>query len=371
MGLCCRNCFADAVLKQRIGQEVIRENCDYCNTRDTFCVDASELQSEFAKFCDIYLESRQGRHFPEGECILDHGRYLHELIQEDWHVFSEELDALGQCAKLTKDIFLGYCYEPDRELDVGTGFFSKYDEAMDQYTMPEFWFDFCESIKHKNRFFNDSFLDREEAEEILSKSARTINKHDYKSLFRARIGGKKLKFGKIKPYPISQMGAPSSIQAGNGRANPKGIAYLYLATDVDTVISEMRPVKNAQLSVSKVSLLEDISVVDFSGQISIPSPFGMNALRQEADRMHLLQQIGEYFSMPIDPASTDIDYVPTQFISEYIKSLGYDGFVFQSSLGSGLNFVIFDPQKAKIRKAQLYNVTDIQYKFELTAGKGK
>ena len=371
MGMCCSNCFDDEILKKRIVLEGIVENCGYCKSRHVLCVDASDLQAEFERFCDIYASSRRGVHFNDDECILDHGRQLHELIQEDWHIFSEEIEKFDQCAELTKDIFSGYCYEPEAELDVSTGFFSRYDKGMDQYTMPEFWFDFCESIKHKNRFFNNSFLDREEAEKLLSKSVRIVKKDEANSLFRARIGGKQRKYGKVMPYPASQMGAPSSVQAGNGRANPKGIAYLYLATNIDTAIAEVRPVKNAQISVSKVSLLGDIKVVDFSGQLYVPSPFAMRNLRQELERTHLLKQIGECFAMPIDPASTDIEYVPTQFISEYIKNLGYDGFVFQSSLGSGLNYVIFDPKKAEVQEANLYRVKDIQYIFEPTDGTEK
>lgn len=76
-----------------------------------------------------------------------------------------------------------------------------------------------------------------------------------------------------------------------------------------------------------------------------------------------MYQIGEYFSMPIEPSLSDIEYAPTQFISEYIKNLGYDGFVFQSSLGTGLNYVLFDPGKVKISRADLYTVTEIEYSF--------
>ena len=64
--MCCGNCFDDEKIKQRIEQEGIRAHCDYCKTRDTACINASKLQSEFAKFCDIYVASRCGLHFPEG-----------------------------------------------------------------------------------------------------------------------------------------------------------------------------------------------------------------------------------------------------------------------------------------------------------------
>jgi hypothetical protein len=362
--MCCINCFDDEILKERIEQEGVIEDCDYCKAKHVACVDASELQSVFEKFLDIYVKTIRGVHFPVDECIMDYGQSLHKLIQEDWHVFSDEIEDNNQYPELMKDIFAGYCDNPESELDVESEFFSRYDECMDQYTVQELWFEFCESIKNKNRFFSNRFFNGEDMANLLSKSSRIVKKDASKPLFRARNGGKKSKDEKIKPYPISQMGAPSSEKAGNGRANPKGIAYLYLATSVDTAIAEMRPVKNTKISVSKVSLLEDILIIDFSGKISSSSPFEVENLRQEWEHIHLMQQIGEYFSMPIEPALSDIEYVPTQFISEYIKSLRYDGFVFQSSLGSGLNYVIFHQKKTKISRANLYTVTDIQYKFE-------
>lgn len=364
VGLCCSNCFDDEVLKQRIEQEGVIDDCDYCKTRHVACLDASELQSLFVKFLDIYVITGRGVHFHEAECVMDYGQALHKLIQEDWYVFSDEIEQTDQCVILIKDIFAGYCYEPEIELNVSNEFFSRYDEGMDQYTVQELWFDFCESIKNKNRFFSNHFFNGEDMAKLLSKSSRVVKKGTSKPLFRARNGGKKYKDGRFKAYPVSQMGAPRSEIAGNGRANPKGIAYLYLATSIDTAIAEVRPAKNSPISVSKVLLQEDISIVDFSGQISNPSPFKVENIRQEWERIHLMQQIGEYFSMPIDSALSEIEYVPTQFISEYIKSLGYDGFVFQSSLGPGLNYVIFVQKKAKISRANLYTVTDIQYKFE-------
>lgn len=363
MGMCCINCFDDEVLKERIKQEGVIGNCDYCKAKHVACVDASELQSAFKKFLDVYDKTIRGVYRPEDEDVMDYGQPLHQLIQEDWHVFSDEIEDNNHYAELVKDIFAGYCDNPESELDVEDGFFSRYDESMYQYTVEELWFEFCKSIKTENRFFSNYFFNGEDMAELLSKSSRVVKKDVSKSLFRARNGVGKCKYGNIKPYPISEMGAPSSEKAGNGRANPKGIAYLYIASSVDTAIAEMRPVKNAQISVSKVSLEEDISVVDFSGQISTSSPFEVENLRQEWEHIHLMQQIGEYFSVPIDPALSDIEYVPTQFISEYIKSLGYDGFIFQSSLGSGLNYVLFDQKKTKISRPNLYTVTDIQYKF--------
>lgn len=41
------------------------------------------------------------------------------------------------------------------------------------------------------------------------------------------------------------------------------------------------------------------------------------------------------------------DYVPTQIIAELIKSLGYDGIAYKSSLANGHNIALFDLESAK------------------------
>ena len=44
-----------------------------------------------------------------------------------------------------------------------------------------------------------------------------------------------------------------------------------------------------------------------------------------------------------------LSYIPLQFISEYIKNLGYDGFVYLSTVGDGENLVMFNwKEKCKI-----------------------
>ena len=362
MGMCCSNCFDDEILEREIEENGVVGDCEYCQSRQVICIDASALQEKFLRFLDVYEETRSGTHFHPEECIMDYGQFLHELIQEDWHIFSGKIEDNGEYAELTKDIFSDYCLHPDIRLDMENEYFSRFNTGMDQYTVQEQWGEFCDSIKNKNRFFSNHFINKQDMRELLSQ--RVFVGKASEKLYRARNGGEKNRKGELKAYPSSKMSAPTPEKTGNGRANPKGIAYLYLATSLDTAIAEMRPVKNANISVAKAALLADLKLVDFSGRVAFPSPFEVEDLKEEWERRPLMYQIGESFSMPIEPSLSDIEYVPTQFISEYIKNLGYDGFVFQSSLGPGLNYVLFDPGKAKISEADLYTISEIEYKAE-------
>ena len=67
-------------------------------------------------------------------------------------------------------------------------------------------------------------------------------------------------------------------------------------------------------------------------------------------KINLFAAISECFSKPVTDEDDTLDYIPTQYISEYAKNLGYDGIAFVSSVFpkvdfddlGGINFVIFN-----------------------------
>lgn len=55
-------------------------------------------------------------------------------------------------------------------------------------------------------------------------------------------------------------------------------------------------------------------------------------------------------SKPADPQRSNLDYLPTQYICEYIKKLGYDGVSFRSSLvdtANNINLILFEEDKVE------------------------
>ncbi|MDD4590670.1 MAG: RES family NAD+ phosphorylase [Parabacteroides sp.] len=55
-----------------------------------------------------------------------------------------------------------------------------------------------------------------------------------------------------------------------------------------------------------------------------------------------------------------ISYIPTQYIAEYIKKLGFQAIKFNSSLdSSGRNVTIFTPEKCEAVSSNLYSIEDI------------
>ena len=57
--------------------------------------------------------------------------------------------------------------------------------------------------------------------------------------------------------------------------------------------------------------------------------------------------------------------MPTQYLSEKLKTEGYDGVAYRSSLSQeGYNIVLFDPQKAKCVGCRMYEIKQVKYDFQ-------
>jgi len=59
---------------------------------------------------------------------------------------------------------------------------------------------------------------------------------------------------------------------------------------------------------------------------------------------------------------TDLDYVPTQFVSGVFKAKGFDGLISSSLMRvSGHNVALFDPDIASVQFVEVYRVEDVNY----------
>jgi len=142
---------------------------------------------------------------------------------------------------------------------------------------------------------------------------------------------------------------PASIVTA-GRANPEHIVYLYAAKETITAIGETRPRIFDHVSVAKIQLLRDAHLADFTTL--------NNSEELTLDKAKLIE-VENAFSKP---CREEIDYIPTQYVAEFVKSLGYDGIAFRSSyVPGGTNVTIFDPQIAKAIASAPYMMDSITY----------
>lgn len=156
---------------------------------------------------------------------------------------------------------------------------------------------------------------------------------------------------------------PLKDKAKEGRANPKGIPYLYCANDVNVAIAEVRPWIGEFVSVAQLKLTQDIRLIDCISGSKIDI-FSMASKKQEIDpEIFIWDEINTAFATPISPNDSTANYIPTQIVAELFRSLGVDGISYHSvfatkdkSLITGANLVLFNSDLAQIRLRQIYRV---------------
>jgi hypothetical protein len=141
-----------------------------------------------------------------------------------------------------------------------------------------------------------------------------------------------------------------------GRANPEGIITLYTADKEYTALAEIRPALGEKVSLAKIEVNEDLNIVDFT----YPAYKGKKLL---CDFLWLLIA-GDLFKIVNDDC---LLYLPTQYISEVLKSFGIDGIKYHSSLyGNGINYSIFNYEKTSPISSREYKIKDLCYEAEKT-----
>lgn len=157
---------------------------------------------------------------------------------------------------------------------------------------------------------------------------------------------------RFKGYNRKDSAAPPANKASCGRVNPANISYLYLSEDKETPIYEMRPIIGQEISIAKIRLNKDVTIYDLTTNITGNT---------EGDDCSLFLTIGKMFSSPND--GNDLDYLPTQFLAEEIKRMGFEGLRFNSALHEGgVNVVLFNPEDCTVISSDIKIIKNISIK---------
>lgn len=223
--------------------------------------------------------------------------------------------------------------------------------------------DFIKEIQFNNRNPRDikaiKLLD-----DISTNPERVLSKGT--ELFRCRIIKDESKIDKEKGfygYGARDSFVPPFKLTKDFRANYRYIPYLYCANHPYTALVEVRPCLGAYVSVATIQVNEMIRVLDFTMQ-KIPS-------KMTDAKRNLFADLSVLYSKPVTDDDDALDYIPTQYIAECAKNLGYDGIVFRSSLTPELenqddilyqafdryNVVVFNYEKCAPVKSNVVEIT--------------
>ena len=156
---------------------------------------------------------------------------------------------------------------------------------------------------------------------------------------------------------------PPKDSACEGRANPKGIPYLYLSTYMDTSMAEVRPWIASYISVGKFKLLKDVKLINCTIENKRRRMVWLKEPSPEEREISVWNDMDQAFSRPVTPNDSIADYVPTQIIAELFKNNGFDGIAYRSSLGKGHNIVLFDLNAAGLIECTLHQAEKISFRF--------
>lgn len=213
------------------------------------------------------------------------------------------------------------------------------------------WRTFKEEIAGRRRFLISSA--EYEWEEMLSRDS-PISIPPERCYYRARLHAE----ADVPCYPPCSMGAPPKELATAGRVNPSGIPYLYLCEQETTTLYEVRALYLDEVSLGTFQLADGknrTEIIDFTSS-SLQSLY---AAYSEGDSLKgiesimamtlLKRAISRDLSKPIRRYDTEDDYIPTQFLCEYVRDVMEKGGIkYYSALRPGeANVVIFSPEKMR------------------------
>jgi len=241
---------------------------------------------------------------------------------------------------------------------------------------------FREKKKHEERYFHS-----EEVQEFLNAVLATAHERfelipEGQRYWRAQLGSDRWPLddgdGHIVdyrpvPYSAKRM-KPLAEKACEGRVNPRGMPYLYLATNEKTAISEVRPWVGSYLTVAEFETRKPLRLVDCSRCEVDP----MIQTARDLDMLFKLKPptpkeateivwrwIDLAFSEPVDRDDSTVGYVPTQILAELFKTNGFDGIKYKSLFSGGNNLALFDLGSAEqVDEGKVVQVTKIDLDFQ-------
>jgi len=325
---CCPECFGDRGLRKSIIPALgpKRGVCSFCGSSDVDLIVPTLLGPYFELVVNSYELSSDGKS-------------LAELLKEDWLLFGHPKMDIAHAKELLGEIL--------DDGDIVRRPFKPSSTYSSSGLME--WETLRDEMMYRNRWFLDINIDTFRLRQLLDLLLAEELPSEW---FRARI-----RTGD-QNYSVDQMGAPPKRLASHGRANPAGIPYLYLASKPETAAAEIRP-HTGELACVASFTIPSIRAVDLRNPRNFVSPFILtdaDEIGQLRADLPLLERLGDELTRPILPQGAAIDYIPSQYLCEFIKKSGFDGVVYRSSVSEGINLALFRPGVATVRGVSLYNV---------------
>lgn len=338
---CCAECFHDAQIRAMITANNQIGECSFCGSENIpiYPVDKqTDLSDLISEVIGMYEK-------------CDDGEPLFQILLNDWSIFNKALPCANSLVEAFCSVIFGD-YGHDHNIRVRIP-----RNAIENYGIfgGHTWEEFSIAIKNKNRFHN-GFFRADQFALFLTYATKKYLKGTI--LFRARI------WPDNKGLNVSEMGAPPFGKRKAGRVNPEGIGVLYLTSDEKTALSEVRASTFDFVSVGRFRLLKDINVVHISGLNNISPVLYSSGLESLTANIKIFSDIAKEIAKPLRRNDSPLEYLPTQYIAEFIKSKGYAGVEFASTMAAGgNNIAVFDESLFECEAVHDVEIKKLEYSY--------
>jgi HEPN/RES N-terminal domain 1/RES domain len=350
----CSACFADPYLVREVERHADGNACHYCgaNGKAVRAAPLEHLVEYMLRQIDIEYASAdqslpndpetKGRMFPEDEFetveLLENYIEL-ELPKDDGTLISDIVATL-----------------PEQDWCLLNPLGTQLDEAIGNS-----WESFKQVIKHRRRFFflaqPDRALERDFAwgeaaydiPELLERIAAFTKTHGMLMPMpagKAWIRCQRMHEGERNFGPRRMGPPPYDLANLPNRMSPAGVPMFYGADTRETALAEVAD-EHGRFAVGRFEIQRDAIVLDARAAPPVPSLFDAERARDRPIAVFIHSFIAD-FRAPIDrKRSPHVDYLPTQIITEYFRTMvlvgkvPIDGVVYASTKGGGDAVVLF------------------------------
>lgn len=356
---CCTNCFLEPEIKSYIESEDILGNCNYCKSKNVHICDVNDVGGFIMEGVERYYEDAAN----QVSYVSSEGGYLLPTLDISEILLYEE-DIFGELLDDPK-LLLNDLVSPDCTPYV----------RRDPYGPPSgdpeeirYWENFCRIVKNQQRFTTflslgeDDRYDHSKPGNFLFHLAENFMPFlisillSTTRIFRARIEKGNNRYSHI------DLTSPRVEYSTNNRMSPAGISFFYGGMEPETCIHEVRPDVGENVVVGEFEVTQNLFVLDLSEEIesrkSIFDP-DFAFTYEEYFKPFLIHFVND-ISKPIRKTDNEIEYVPTQVFTEFIRTRNFkdqyfypnekgeesdiylNGILFKSSIKrSGKNLVLF------------------------------
>lgn len=215
------------------------------------------------------------------------------------------------------------------------------------------WDQFTRRLKHGERFFGKAAYALQQIfGEFNGTWATQLPTYHLKvsakrrpRIFRARCAESKEKVNEIVSSAADELTAAPLTAAKAGRMSPRGISTFYGALSSGVAVAEIRPTVGQFVVTGEFVPSRDLRLLDLTriGAVRGSGNIFASDYFEQQSRAAFLRDFHSVLTKPVQDNDEEMDYLPTQAVSEYVKNiLRFDGILFASTQSGRLETDVWD-----------------------------